>query len=117
MPEPEYQPPETMTPEAFAEWMRFAVSPEFLTPERLELLKTMSDHLTRDPALLKLVERMLTDYEEEIRRVSPNDAELVKFGFGWTAESPGGVLVPPAIAAAALAPAAAAIAAMHVPGD
>lgn len=107
-----------MSPEAFSPWMSYASSPDFLNEERLALLKRMSENLARDPALLKLVEEMLAEYGDEIYEISPNDAELAKFGFGWAGSPASGppALVPPAAAAAALAPPAAAMAAAHAPG-
>ena len=115
-------PSEIMPPDAFAKWMSFAVSPEILTQERLALLKRMSDDLARNPAFLKMIERMLADYGDDIYRISPSDADLAKGGFGWTggraAAEPGGpVGIAPAAAAAALAPPAAALAAAHAPGE
>lgn len=133
LPQPQKQPPQSqpsvtdpsmiMSPELFQKWMSFAVSPEILTPERLELLKTMSDDLARDPAFLKRIERMLADYGDEIYRISPSDADLAKGGFGWAggraAEAGPGdpVAIAPAAAAAALAPPAASLAAAHAPGE
>ena len=111
-------PSEIMSPEAFAQWMPFATSPEVLTPERLALLKRMSDDLAQNPAFLRMIERMLADYGDEIYRISPSDADLSRGGFGWTAR-PGDPVVGivPAAAAAALAPPAAALAAAHAPGE
>lgn len=109
-----------MSPEAFAKWMSFAVSPDILTPERLALLKRMSDDLARDPAFLKMIERMLADYGDDIYRISPSDADLAKGGFGWAGGAGGTgetVAIAPAAAAAALAPPAASLAAAHAPGE
>jgi hypothetical protein len=107
-----------MTPEQFSKWMSYTTSTEFLTRERIELLRRMSENLARDPSLLRHIERMFADYGEEIYRVSPSDAELAKVGFGWTGDGPGpAALPPPAAAAAALAPPAAAMAAAHAPGE
>lgn len=109
-----------LSPEAFAKWLSFIASPEFLTRERLELLRKMSDNLARDPALLKHIERIFAEYGDDIHRVSPSDADLVKAGYGWTGgtgETGGTVEIVPAAAAAALAPPAAAMAAAHAPGD
>jgi hypothetical protein len=119
-PGPGEQPPltdpsEIMSPESFAKWMSFAVSS--LTPERLALLREMSEDLAKDPPLLKRIERMLADYNDEIRQISPSQSELERFDFGWTRTDQAPELVPPAAAAAALAPPAAALAAAHTPSD
>lgn len=118
----ETNPSEVMSPEEFQKWMSFAVSPEILTPERLALLKRMSDDLARDPSFLSRIERMLADYGDEIYRISPTDADLAKGGFGWVGgaggrEGEGTVAIAPAAAAAALAPPAASLAAAHAPGE
>ena len=97
--------------------MSFAVSPEILNEERLELLKRMSDDLARRPEFLKMIERMLADYGDDIYRISPTDADLRKGGFGWAGGAGGPVAIAPAAAAAALAPPAAALAAAHAPGE
>jgi len=133
--QPQKQPPQSqkydigpstiMDPDTFARWMSFAVSPDILDEKRRALLKKMSDDLARDPAFLKTIERMLADYGDEIYRISPNDADLAKGGFGWaggaaSTEREGGagpVAIAPAAAAAALAPPAAALAAAHAPGE
>lgn len=106
-----------MSPEAFAEWMPVAVSPQILTPERFELLKRMSEEFARNPAFLKQIEQVLADYGDEIYRISPSQAELEAVKFGWTQSANTEALVPPAAAAAALAPAAAALAAAHAPAE
>lgn len=116
-------PSEIMDPEQFQKWMSFAVSPDILNQERLALLKRMSDDLARNPAFLKMIERMLAEYGDDIYRISPNDADLARGGFGWAggataAGAAGGpVAIAPAAAAAALAPPAAALAAAHAPGE
>jgi hypothetical protein len=110
-------PSDIMSPEEFQRWMSFAVSPEILTPERLELLKEMSDDLARDPAFLRMIERMLGVYGDDIYRISPTDADLAKGGFGWTDGTGGEVAIAPAAAAAALAPPAASLAAAHAPSE
>lgn len=105
-----------MSPEAFSKWMTFASSSDFLTPKRRALLKKMSQRLSRDPALLKHIEQVLSEYGDDIHRLSPSQSELERYDFGWFLSKRAQTLVPPAVAAAALAPAAAALAAAHQGG-
>jgi len=110
-------PSSIMSASSFSKWMSMAVSPKFLNEERQELLEKMSKDLARNPEFLAMIERMLSEYKDEIYDRSPDNAELRDYGFGWP-EGGGTVgLVPAAAAAAALAPPAAALAAAHAPGE
>ena len=105
-----------MSPEEFSKWATFAVSSDFLTKKRIALLKTMSNRLSRDPALLKHIEVIFREYGDDIHRVSPSQTELEKYNFGWFLSKEAQTLIPPAAAAAALAPAALSLAAAHQGG-
>lgn len=95
---------------AYGRLTSLGASPDFLTPERVALIRQISDDMSRNPAILALMETQLRDYADEIQRVLPTDEELKAIGLQGV--GPGGeVAIAPVAAAAAVAPGALALAA------
>jgi len=95
---------------AFARATAIGMSPDFLTPERVALIRKISQEMARDPAILATMERLMRDYADDIRRVTPTEQELQSFGLTGL-RGTGDAAVAPVAAAAAVAPGAAALAA------
>jgi hypothetical protein len=105
------QPSELRPDVAFGRVSALGMSPEFLTPERLALMKKISQNMSRDPAMLKVMESVFQDYADDIRRVVPTEKELESLGLTGFEKSGDVVAIAPVAAAAAVAPGAAAMAA------
>jgi hypothetical protein len=88
----------------FDKIMQRLADPNTMTPERLELVRTISQRMAQDPAFLEAVERAFADHDDEIRRVTPEYAELA----ARATDEPG--RPRPAHAAAAIVVAAAIVA-------
>lgn len=91
--------------------MATMMSAEHLTPERLALMREISDTLMRDPAFLKTVEAALETHAADVKEHAASEEELRSFGWSTAGVQPD---IVPAAAAAALAPGAAALAAPPV---
>jgi hypothetical protein len=78
----------------------------FLSPQRIELVKQLSLTLARDPELLASVERMLEANGASLERLTPRPSELASFG--WSEDQVD--LPSPKQAAAAVGAAVAAVA-------
>jgi hypothetical protein len=99
----------TLSPELFARVIEKAVAPGFFTEDRLALMRQISQKLAQDPSLLKNLERMLGDYGQDLSQLAPKESEFASFG--WKRVEGEEPMIVPVAAAAALAPAAAALAA------
>lgn len=106
----EQQPSQLRPDNVFGRVMALGMSPEFLTSDRLTLIRKISQDLARDPAMLAIMERLLHDYADDIRRVVPTERELESLGLTGLG-SPVDPNIAPVAAAAAVAPGAAAMAA------
>jgi hypothetical protein len=106
----EQQPLRLQPDKAFGRVIASGMSSEFLTPDRLRLIRKISQELTRDPAMLAIMERLLRDYADDIRQVVPTERELELLGLTGIGSGVDPNIAPVA-AAAAVAPGAAALAA------